>query len=76
MSKPNDPNLVNFEIECGGCKAGGARDMIEIKVDQSAPLFLNTRNQTYFNLQYSAYTGLISCINDPAHLNKGTSFNG
>ena len=70
----SDPNIVFFDIECGGDKVGGARDMLEVKVNQSQPLFINTRNQTHFSLQYSNYTGLISCLNDPGHFNKGTSY--
>lgn len=37
-------NGVYFDIECGGDKAGGARDILELKVNQSQPLLLNTRN--------------------------------
>ena len=70
----NDPNLVLFDIECGGDKVQGARDILEVRVNQSMPLFLNTRNQTVFNLQYSGYTGLVSCLNDSGHLNRGTSY--
>ena len=45
-----DPNIVMFDIECGGDKVQGGRDIIELKVNKSMPLFLNTRNQTVFNL--------------------------
>jgi hypothetical protein len=80
VPKPNalgaDPNIIYFEVECGGSKSGGARDIVELKVNHSCPLFLNLRNQTNFHLQYSAYTGLISCLNDPPHLNRGTTYRG
>ena len=33
MGKKRNPNLIDFEIECWGDKTGGARDMIEVKVN-------------------------------------------
>ena len=37
-----DPNLVYLEIDCSE-KYGGARDIIEVKVNKSPPLLLNSR---------------------------------
>ncbi|CDW86594.1 UNKNOWN [Stylonychia lemnae] len=61
MSK--DPNLVFIELDCSE-KYGGARDIIEIKVNKSPPLLLNSRQQTHYELQYSNYTGLLNSIGE------------
>lgn len=37
-----DPNIVYLDIDCSD-KYGGARDIIEVKVNKSPSLLLNTR---------------------------------
>lgn len=37
-----DPNIVYVDIDCSD-KYSGARDIVEIKVNRSPPLLLNTR---------------------------------
>lgn len=34
-SHSHDPNIVLFDIECGGDKSGGARDILELRVNSS-----------------------------------------
>lgn len=38
----NDPNIVYIDIDCTE-KVGGARDIIELKVNKAPALLLNTR---------------------------------
>jgi hypothetical protein len=45
----NDPNIVYFDIDCSD-KYGGARDIVEIKVNKSPPLLLNTRQLSHYQL--------------------------
>eukprot|EP00347_Sterkiella_histriomuscorum_P009154 403342313 len=58
-----DPNIVYLDINCSD-KYGGARDIIEIKVNKSPPLLLNSRLQTHYELQYSNYTGLLNSLTE------------
>ena len=58
-----DPNIVYLDIDCSD-KYGGARDIIEVKVNRSPPLLLNTRQQAHYELQYSNYTGLLTSLNN------------
>ena len=42
-----DPNIVYIDLDCSE-KIGGARDIIEIKVNKAPALLLNTRQCSHY----------------------------